>query len=191
VFVLAKLKKKQGLAKKILLMKNLSLFLGFIAINYNVFSQSYLNAKTQQAPTFWEKLEWGGSGGVSFGSGFSNVLLAPAAIYPVNSLFSTGLGLTGSYVYQRDFATSFVYGASWLTFLHPLEEVQFSLELEQLRIDLNPNINARQTYWNTALFVGFGYRQDNFVMGLRYNVLHRPQDGFYSEAWTPFIRAFF
>lgn len=191
MFVLAKLKKKQGLAKKIILMKNLTLFLSFIAINYNVFSQSSLNTKTQQAPTFLEKLEWGGSGGVTFGSGFSNVLLAPAAIYPVNPFFSTGLGLTGSYIYQRDFATSFVYGASWLAFLHPLEEAQFSIELEQLRIDFNPNVSARQTYWNTALFIGFGYRQDNFVLGLRYNVLYKPQDGFYSEPLMPFIRAFF
>lgn len=191
MFVLAKLKKKQGVSKKIILMKNLYLFLSFIAINYNVFSQSSLNTKTIQSSIFWEELEWGGSGGVAFGSDFTNISLAPAAIYPLNSIVSIGIGLTGSYVEQRKLATSLMYGASFLTLIHPLEEVQFSLELEQLRIHFNPEHLPKQSFWNTALFVGFGYRQDHFVMGLRYNVLHRPQDGFYSEAWMPFIRAFF
>ena len=191
MFVLAKLKKKQGLCKKIIFMKNLPLFLCFIAINYNVFSQS--NNPSQPAPTksFFQKLEWGGSGAAAFGNGFTNLTLAPAAIYPAHPIFSTGLGLIGSYIQQRDFISSTVFGASWLAFIHPYEQVQFSLELEQLRVSVNSNVLPKDSFWNTALFLGFGFRQGNFVMGLRYNVLHRPQDGFYGEAWMPFVRAFF
>ena len=46
-------------------------------------------------------------------------------------------------------------------------------------------------FWNTALFLGAGYRNENITLGIRYNILHRDRDNIYAEAFMPFVRIYF
>ena len=62
----------------------------------NFYSQQLPTAKAEKG-AFWEKVQFGGGFGLGIGSGFTNILVAPSAIYNVNKYFSGGLGLQYSY----------------------------------------------------------------------------------------------
>ena len=47
------------------------------------------------------------------------------------------------------------------------------------------------SFWNTALFLGAGYRTQNLTIGVKYNVLHKDNNQVYSQAWLPFVRVMF
>ena len=77
---------------------------------------------------------------------------------------------------------------------HPIEELQLSTELEQLRVNRtfeDSYGSDKQDFWNTALFLGAGYRNENVTFGIRYNVLHRDRDNIYAEPFMPFVRIYF
>jgi hypothetical protein len=87
-----------------------------------------------------------------------------------------------------------MYGGSLIALLNPINELQISAELEQLRVNRsfeNALVTDKQDFWNTALFVGVGYRSENVTFGVRYNVLHRERANIYAEAFMPFVRIFF
>ena len=68
------------------------------------------------------------------------------------------------------------------------------MELEELRVNANYNTNignVEDNFWNTALFLGAGYRSQNFTIGLRYNVLHKDSNSIYTTALMPFVRVVF
>ena len=85
-----------------------------------------------------------------------------------------------------------MYGGSVVSLFNPIPEIQLSTELEQLRVNVNldgSNSNS-QNYWNTALFVGAGYRSGNVTIGARYNVLD-DKNSIYGSAFMPFVRVYF
>jgi hypothetical protein len=141
---------------------------------------------------FWKKVSFIPSIGLSFGNGFSNISVAPAAVYNVNKYFSAGAGLQYSYFKQRDVFSSNTYGASFIALVNPIEQIQISAELEQLRANVkNETTNISDDFWNTALFLGAGYRMGNSVIGARYNVLFDKDKGVYGDAFMPFVRIAF
>ncbi len=149
---------------------------------------------SQQKSNFWSHVHFGGGLGLSVGSGYSNIMVAPSAIYEVNDYFSTGLGAQYSYVSSRDYFNSHLYGLSLIELFNPIPEAQISVELEQLRVNntytqFNPEI--KDNFWNTALFLGAGYRADNVTVGIRYNVLYKEANNVYSQGWMPFVRVYF
>lgn len=149
---------------------------------------------SQQKSNFWKDVRFGGGLGLSFGSGYSNIMVAPSAIYEVNEYFSTGLGAQYSYVSSRDYFNSHLYGLSLVELFSPIPEAQISVELEQLRVNntytqFNPEF--KDDFWNTALFLGGGYRNQNVTIGVRYNVLYKEANNVYSQAWMPFVRVYF
>ena len=153
---------------------------------------TYLNAQqVNKSSSFWDEVRWGGSGGVNFSNRFTTISISPQAIYPVNQYFSTGLGLQYSYFERNDRYTSHLYGGSLLNFFHPIPSLQLSAELEQLRVNTKFTNGERDEFWNTALFLGAGYRQGNIIVGVRYNVLFDEDKSVYPEAWFPFVRVFF
>jgi len=84
------------------------------------------------------------------------------------------------------------YGGSIIGLLNPLEQIQLSAELEQLRVNVaytNPDSSAH--FWNTGLFLGAGLRNKNVTFGARYNVFHQENKTIYGEAFMPFVRVFF
>lgn len=178
---------------------NFSIFLTFVLTSLlflTAIPSGYAqeSSNSQQKSNFWKDVRFGGGLGLGIGSGYTNIMVAPSAIYNVNEYFSTGLGAQYSYVSSRDYFNSHLYGVSLIELFNPIPEAQISVELEQLRVNntytqFNPEI--KDNFWNTALFLGAGYRAENVTIGIRYNVLYKEANNVYSQAWMPFVRVYF
>jgi long-subunit fatty acid transport protein len=146
----------------------------------------------KQKSVFWKNVQFGGGLGLGFGSGYTDITIAPTAIYNFNDYFALGAGVQYSYLRQKDFFKSSNYGASVIGLFNPIPEAQLSVELEQLRVNLTyEDIDVNENFWNTALFLGAGYRMENVTIGARYNVLFDKDKNVYGEAFMPFVRVFF
>jgi hypothetical protein len=147
------------------------------------------------AGDFWQHLSYGGGLGLSIGSEYTDVTIAPSAVYNFNKYFATGVGLLGSYVDVKGNYSSLIYGGSVIALFNPIEAVQFSAELEQLRVnndyDLGFGASEKDNFWNTALYLGAGYRNGNVTLGLRYNALFQKDKNVYGDAFMPFVRFYF
>jgi len=167
----------------------LIVFILFISNNLTAQQQSFSsNSNTD----FWNKVQFGGGIGLGFGSGYTDISVAPSAIYNFNEYVALGVGLQYKYLKQKDFYASHLYGGSIIGLFNPIQEIQLSAELEQLRVNVNldgSNSNS-QDYWNTGLFIGAGYRSGNATIGARYNVL-TDKNNIYGSAFMPFIRFYF
>ena len=174
---------------------NLTFLLTFVflfGIKSEIFAQESTQMKTKS--DFWNHVQFGGGLGLGFGNGYTDIMVAPSAIYNFNQYVSAGLGVQYNYVKQRDLYKANMYGGSVVALFNPIEELQISTELEQLRANRTFNDSfgsASQDFWNTALFVGAGYRNENVTIGIRYNVLHKDRDNIYAEAFMPFVRIYF
>lgn len=151
---------------------------------------------------FWKKVQIGSGIGLNIGSGYTDILLAPSGIYNFNSYVAAGVGLQGSYVRVKNAYESYIYGGSLIGLFSPIPQAQISVELEQLRVNTNYSSNIYNdpyyknndfdgNFWNTALYVGAGYRVENVTIGARYNLLYNKNRTVYSEPFMPFIRAYF
>jgi len=173
---------------KLNLIKFFAAFLVFFSITQEIEAQQVRNTSNP----FWEKVRFGGGLGLGFGNNFTNISVAPSAIYEFNEYVALGVGLQGSYLKQREAFTSYLYGASLIGLTNPVDFLQFSAELEQLRVNTTYEFSdIKENFWNTALFLGAGYRNQNVTIGIRYNVLHRDSNNIYGQAWMPFVRVFF
>ena len=161
---------------------------------------SYCNIVAQQQPLnyksksdFWQKVQFGGGIGLGFGSGYTDISIAPSAIYNFNEYVALGLGAQYSYVSQKNYYDSHLYGGSIIALFNPIRAIQLSAELEELRVNVNldGSNSDSKSFWNTGLFVGAGYRTNNVTIGVRYNVLHDDDKRVYSDALVPFLRMYF
>ena len=148
----------------------------------------------QQKSNFWSNVQFGGGFGLSVGNGYSDIMVAPSGIYNLNDYVSMGLGVQYSYAKQSPVFNSHLYGASLINLFNPIPDLQLSAELEQLRVnntftEFTPEI--KDNFWNTALFLGAGYRNQNVTVGLRYNILYKESNYVYSQGWMPFVRVYF
>ena len=95
---------------------------------------------------------------------------------------------------QKHYYSSDVYGGNLIGLYNPIEEIQFSLELEEVNVN-SQNIDLggtlKESFWNTGLFVGAGYQEGNVTIGARYNVLFNKDKNVYGDAFMPFVRAYF
>lgn len=144
--------------------------------------------------SFWERVDFGGGLGLSISNNYTDILIAPSAIYNFNDYFALGTGLQYSNLKQKNYYSSNLFGGSLIGLFNPIEEAQISVELEQAHVstkyeDLGGNLTRK--YWNTALYIGAGYRQDNITVGGRVNVLFDRDKDLYGSAFMPFIRVFF
>lgn len=156
-------------------------------------SAQYQNPDFKSSGDFWQKVQFGSGLGLSFGNRYTDISVSPNAIYNVNEYFAVGLGAQYTYVKQKDFYNSNLYGGSLITLFNPIPEIQLSAELEQLRVNLKGvgDNNFSRNFWNTGLFLGGGYRSGNVTIGARYNVLYKEDQGAYSDAFMPFVRFYF
>ena len=143
--------------------------------------------------SFWSHVQYGGGIGLSFGDGFFSGTLAPNAIYNFNEDFGLGIGLNGSYNSQRNVFNSTILGASIIGIYNPITELQVSSEFEQLNVNRNfeNNLGVDDNYWVPAFFVGLGYRSNNVIFGVRYDLLYDERKSVYVDPWSPFVRVFF
>lgn len=148
-------------------------------------------AKTGQ---FWENVQFGGGLGLSIGNDYTDVTVAPSAIYNFNDHFALGTGLQYSRLKQKHYYSSDVYGGSIIGLYNPIEEIQFSLELEEVNVNnqyMDLGGTLKESFWNTGLFIGAGYQEGNVTIGARYNVLFNKDKNVYGDAFMPFVRVYF
>ncbi|MGQ7946146.1 hypothetical protein [Flavobacterium sp. WC2509] len=160
----------------------------------NVIAQN--SQMPQSRNPFWQKVQFGGGLGISFGSGYTDISIAPSAIYNVNQYLATGIGLQASYVSSKGYYDSGIYGVSFLTYINPIPQIQLSINLNESYVNNHYESYHGQNgytdnFWNTALFLGAGYRTGNVTVGLAYNVLFDENDNVYGDALMPFVRAYF
>lgn len=175
---------------------NNCLILIFLGFGLSGFCQDSTNvSKPKLAKSeFWKRVQFGGGLGLNVGNGFTDIGISPSAVYKVNEYFSVGTGLQFSYVSVNNNYNSFIYGGSLIALANPLDQIQLSLELEQLKVNTSFNSNLKlpaNRFWNTGLFIGAGYRTNNITIGARYNVLYKDSDKVYSNAFMPFVRVYF
>jgi hypothetical protein len=166
-------------------------FLFFIAVSLSISAQQ--TQETKPKSVFWKKVQFGGGLGLGFGSGFTNIAVSPTAIFNINSYVALGTGLQYSFLKQKGVFSSNIYGASFIALFNPIEEIQLSTELEQLRVNrtFEGLASESENFWNTGLFVGAGYRMENVTIGARYNLFFKTDNGVYGDAFMPFVRVFF
>ena len=173
----------------------LTFILCFVFLICNVFESIAQEAiENNKKSDFWERVQFGGGLGLGFGSGYSNVTVAPSGIYNFNEKIALGLGVQYSYVNQKNFYQSHIYGGSIIALVNPIEYIQLSAELEELKVNNTFETTSGKVtnnFWNTALFVGAGYRAENITIGVRYNLLHKDRNNVYVDAFMPFIRIYF
>uniref|UniRef100_UPI0040490BBD alpha-ketoglutarate decarboxylase n=1 Tax=Gelidibacter sp. TaxID=2018083 RepID=UPI0040490BBD len=144
--------------------------------------------------SFWKHVRFGGGIGLSFGDGFFSGTLAPSAIYEFNEQFALGVGLNGTYNSLKNNYKSTIFGGSVIGLFNPIQELQVSAEFEQLNVSRKWEDNLGiedQNYWYPALFVGLGYRNQNFTVGIRYDLLYDKNKSIYADALMPFVRFYF
>ena len=152
--------------------------------------QNNISPKTQSQS--WRNVQFGGGIGLGFGSNYTDISLAPSAIYNFNEYAALGLGLQYKYLKQKGYYASNLYGGSIIGLLNPIRQIQLSAELEQLRVNvqLEGSNSGSQDFWNTALLIGAGYRSGSATIGARYNVLD-DKNSIYGSAFMPFVRVYF
>ena len=159
--------------------KTLKILINLTTFFLICFNYSDLNAQDSSEKNlksnFWKKVQFGGGLGLGIGSGFTDITVAPSAIYNFNELFSLGTGLQFSYISQKDLYKSTVAGVNVIGLFNPIEQVQLSLEVEEVNVSTKfqsvGNTTVKDNFWNTGLFVGAGYRMENITVGARYNLL--------------------
>jgi hypothetical protein len=178
-------------------MKKYSFFTAFKAILVFVlfsFTKS-MYAQLSNSNNFPKKVQFGGGIGLNFGSGFTDISLSPSAIYNFNPYVALGASAQFGYIKAKNSYETYTYGGSLITLVNPIPQIQLSAELEQLRFNtdyrsINGNL-ASDNFWNTALYLGAGYRTNHVTFGVRYDVLHDDNKSIYSEAFMPFVRVYF
>ena len=180
--------------KKHIYSTSLRMKLAFLFVSFSIIGSAQQTPLPKSKSIFWEKVQFGGGFGINVGSGFTDITLAPSAIYNVNNYIGLGFGLQGSRVAIKNEYSSWIYGANAVVLINPVEEFQVSLEVEQLRVNSVVDYigsEYKDNFWNTAVFVGGGYRADNITVGARYNLLFDKDKTVYAEGFMPFIRAYF
>ncbi|WP_321539890.1 hypothetical protein [Flavobacterium piscinae] len=69
----------------------------------NSIAQSEQSVSATQKSEFWSKVRFGGGFGLALGNNYTDITLAPGAIYDFNQYISLGFGIQGSYVKQKNF----------------------------------------------------------------------------------------
>ncbi len=168
--------------------------LGVITLlfSFALFAQGPTNG-LQSPNNFWRNVQFGGGIGLSIGSGYTDITIAPSAIYNINQIVSVGTALQFGYISAKNDYSSTLYGASLIGLVNPIPEVQLSVELEEINVNTDYHFGSisPDTIWNTALYLGAGYRTGNVTIGVRYDVLFDNNNGYYSDPFMPFMRVYF
>jgi hypothetical protein len=140
---------------------------------------------------FWRHVQFGGGIGLNFSSGYTDVFLAPSAIYNFNPIVAVGAGLNLNYVASNNYYSSLVYGISTIVLVNPIPQIQLSVGLNESRVNYQEEgfSNYSEDYWDTSLILGAGYRTGNVTIGIGFNVLQN--DRYDTEPFVPFVRAYF
>lgn len=170
----------------------LILFLMFFVLATSVEAQNRPNVENKKK--FISHVRIGGGLGLSFGNGFFGGTLAPSAIYDFNDQLSAGVGFNATYNKLKHQYSSTIIGASVIGLYSVIPQLQLSTEFEELHVSrkFDSSLGLKNNdYWYPALFLGAGYLQGNFTVGIKYDVLYDRNKSIYADAYLPFIRVYF
>ena len=169
-----------------------SFFVILVALFSNFAVAQQQNYVIDNSSNFWDKVQFGGGLGLGIGSGYTDISVMPSAIYNVNEIVAVGVGLQFGYLDSKNQYSSFIYGGSLVGLVNPIPQIQLSAELEQVRVNTDyDKINYSENYWNTALYLGAGYRTGSVTIGARYDVLYDKDKSLYGSGFMPFVRVYF
>ena len=172
-------------------MRKIYLLLTIISLAHlTVFAQ---NSELDQN-RFIDNVRFGGGINMGMGSTYSTFSISPSAIYDFSNEFSAGLSLSYVYVKKKSIAnsTTNIYGGSVLALYKPINNLQFSTEFEQLKIEQKYASENNSDLWQSALYIGAEYVTGNISMGLRYDVLFdKNTNVIYSSTLSPIFRVYF
>lgn len=168
-----------------------SLFVLLFLFTFNPLLAQGPSSASNQPSNFWRNVQFGGGVGLSFSSGYTDVFLAPSAIYNFNPIVAVGAGLNLNYVASNNYYSSLVYGISTIVLVNPIPQIQLSVGLNESRVNYQEEgfSNYSEDYWDTSLILGAGYRTGNVTIGIGFNVLQN--DRYDTEPFVPFVRAYF
>lgn len=173
--------------------KNITILISMLFYTSIIFGQNTNTAK--QKSDFWEHVQFGGAVALNFGTNYTEVTLAPGAIYNFNQYFALGTGLQGTFIKSKGSYDSQIFGVNVIGLFNPISQIQLSAEIEELHINytenVSPGVTFKDNYWNTGVFLGAGYRSGNATIGVRYNVTFNRDRNIYADAWMPFVRVYF
>lgn len=157
-------------------------------------SHTSVSQTTNNEPNeFWKHVRFGGEIGLSLGNGFYGGTWATSAIYEFDPQFALGVGHNGTYNSFKNNYRSTIFGGSLIGLYNPIRELQVSAEFEELYVGRKWEDNLGiedENYWYPALFVGLGYRHQNFTVEIRYDVLYDRDKSIYADLWMPFVSIF-
>lgn len=161
----------------------------FKELDKTTINNSNFQNNTTSFNQYWS---FGGTLGLSFWNGGTDILLAPKAYYNFSEIFLTGFGIT--YIYSDYNSglykyTSNSFGGSVMAGLRPIPFLQLSIEYEGLQTNRSGFYN--ENYWNNALYLGFAFVAGNVSFGVRYDVLFDDNRSAYSSAFSPVIGFYF
>ena len=175
-------------------LRNRFLFFVLLSLSGSAFSQNEPPINQAQSE-FWRKVQFGGGLGLAFGNGYTDISVAPSAIYNVNEIFAVGAGLQFSYANQKNYYNNIAYGVNGIVLVNPIPQIQLSVNLIQSRI----NVDFQETnfapafsdnYWATSMIAGAGYRTGNVTVGIGFTVFDTdPYND--SNPIIPFVRVYF
>ena len=171
--------------------RKIFLLFGFLVFSISFYGQEQPLPKPKS--DFWRHVKFGGGLALNFSTGYSEVSIAPMAIYNFNEKFGLGTGINYSYLNQKNYYTSNLIGVSLIGLYNPVPFIQLSTQLDEANVSNQYNLggNFNENFWNTALFLGAGYRSQNVTFGVQYNVLFDRNRNIYGDAFMPFVRVYF
>lgn len=139
------------------------------------------------------KLKFACGFGLNF-VGATNISLSPNLIYKASDKISLGAGLQGSYAAIKDLQKTTTVGFNVISFYTPSKSITTLLEFVQLNANtkIETPIEAKNSFWDTALFVGAGLNITNkFTIGAKYNLLYNEGESVYTSPIIPFVNITF
>jgi long-subunit fatty acid transport protein len=178
-----------------LIYANFKVAITFVALIYsvNLFSQSPNVAVIDSTVKKESRLKFAFGFGLNF-VGATNISLSPSLIYKTNDKISLGFGLQGSYAAIKDLQKTTTFGFNAITTYTPTKKISTLLELVQLNVTtkVEAPVEDKNSYWDTALFVGAGYNITNkFTIGAKYNLLYNEDESVYTSPIVPFVNIVF
>jgi len=147
-----------------------------------------------EAHKFMDDVRFGGGFNIGLNNSYSTFAISPSALYDFSNTFSLGLSLKYVYVKNKSIIqnTSNLFGGSILALFRPIQNIQFSTEFEQLKLNQKINYTNTLNSWQPALYIGLEYVTGNLAMGLRYDVLFdETKNIIYASGLTPVFRLYF
>ncbi|NNF19601.1 MAG: hypothetical protein HKN61_07455 [Flavobacteriaceae bacterium] len=140
------------------------------------------------------RLKFGCGFGLSFVGG-TNISLSPNLIYLLSDKVSLGAGIQGSYTSIKDLQKTTTIGGNLIFQYNPAKRLMTLLELTQLNVSTTTEEisgDIKDSYWDTALFVGAGLNiTPKISLGAKYNLLYKEDESVYTSPIIPFVNITF